>query len=292
MNKKRTIVVALAFLMLVSVIVLGAAPAEDVDDEDENDTDGYIVRDPIRIDGNDDFAAQAAAEGWPGDGSEGDPYVIEGYEIDGTGYGYGIYVGNTTVYFIVRNCYVHNASGYDWSGYNGIPTQIGVLNSGIILLNVENGVLTNNTLADNYRAINFRRSENNLISKNTLSSNVFGISSADSRYNIVSFNDINGSSSSGGAIWLQGCDYNILSNNTMSNYRIGILGINSFDNEIENNMFSNVETEIEFIEMVENGNETNGDKIPTSVFAFFVIVVLVVITVIWKKKDKIKELKK
>ena len=41
----------------------------------------YTLHDPIKIEGDEDFAAQAASEGWPGDGSEENPYVIEGYEI-------------------------------------------------------------------------------------------------------------------------------------------------------------------------------------------------------------------
>jgi hypothetical protein len=36
----------------------------------------------IRIDSNQDFADQASLNGWSGDGSAGDPYIIENLEID------------------------------------------------------------------------------------------------------------------------------------------------------------------------------------------------------------------
>ena len=321
MDGKRIITIVLAFLMLISVITSGTMAgfehqdiihAEDVDNEESD----YIVRAPIRINGNDDFAAQAADEGWPGDGSEGNPYVIEGYEINGTGYGYGIYVGNTRVHFVVRGCYVHNASGIDQEG-NGGPIPNYHLNSGIILLSVENSKIENNTLIYNAHrsiylglstsnviiqnnishnvaeGISLSGSNNNTIIKNTLSNNIFGICLAHSVENTIIHNDIyHEKGSSGSGINLQDTDNNFINNNTISNYRIGIFGINSFDNEIENNAFSNVETEIDFSVMVENGNETNGDRIPASGFAFFVIVILAVSMLIWKKKDKLKELKK
>ncbi|MHA1638168.1 MAG: right-handed parallel beta-helix repeat-containing protein, partial [Candidatus Thorarchaeota archaeon] len=57
---------------------------------------------PILIDGTGDFAAQ----GWPGAGTSGDPYVISGLNIT---YGIGIAciaIFNTDAYFVVRDCYI------------------------------------------------------------------------------------------------------------------------------------------------------------------------------------------
>jgi ABC-type phosphate transport system substrate-binding protein len=56
----------------------------------------YTVHGTIRIDGDTDFATQAGIEGWSGDGSETNPYIIENYDINGTGNGTCIYIGNTT----------------------------------------------------------------------------------------------------------------------------------------------------------------------------------------------------
>ena len=160
MKARSVIVVTLAFLMLMSVVTPGLVQAEDVDTE-END---YIAQAPIRIDGNSNFAAQAAAEGWPGDGSEGNPYVIEGYEIDGTGYGYGIYVGNTTVHFVVRGCYVHNASGHLYGRYYH-------RDAGIYLNNVQKGILEDNIARSNGHGILLWNSSRTMVDNNTVSEN-------------------------------------------------------------------------------------------------------------------------
>ncbi len=290
----KIVVIALVFLMLMSVIGSGFVHAEDVDNEGNN----YIVRDPIRIDGNSDFAAQAAAEGWPGDGSEWDPYVIEGYEIDGTGHGYGIYVGNTTVHFVVRGCYVHNASGHLYGRHYhrdaGIyinNVQKGILEDniassnghGILLWNSSRTMVDNNTLIYNAHisiylglstsnviiqnnishnvaeGISLSGSNNNTIIKNTLSNNVFGISLAHSVENTIIHNKIyHEKGSSGPGISLQHSDNNFINNNTISNYRIGIWGDTSFDNVVEDNTFTDIaEHNIYFFE------EVNG-RIPDS----------------------------
>ncbi len=59
----------------------------------------YVPHDPIRINSNAEFASMAGFEGWAGDGSPENPYIIEGYDINGSGYGYCIYIGNTTMFF-------------------------------------------------------------------------------------------------------------------------------------------------------------------------------------------------
>ncbi len=195
-------VILVVVILLLSVVVPGAVQAEEGEDEYENDTDGYIVREPIRIDGNDDFAAQAAAEGWPGDGSEGNPYVIEGYEINGTGYGYGIYVGNTTVHFVVRGCYVHNASGtvyhgreYNTRGDDENYKSLELYNprdSGLCLYNAQNGRLEGNNLFRNRgNGIRIYTSNNNIITKNViLNSSYAAIGIYDSNNNIITKNTV------------------------------------------------------------------------------------------------------
>jgi len=78
----------------------------------------YVAHTPIRIDNNIDFADLAQAEGWNGSGSQADPWLIENYDINGTGYGYCIYIGNTTDYFVLRDSYLHEASGVEsWPYY-------------------------------------------------------------------------------------------------------------------------------------------------------------------------------
>ncbi|MEM3493637.1 MAG: hypothetical protein QXD15_04710, partial [Thermoplasmata archaeon] len=89
---------------------------------------------PIHINGNADFANQAASEGWPGDGSEGNPYIIDGLEIDANGGSYGIWIENTDVYFVIRNCTVYSATSYGSAPYG----------ASIALNNVRHGTLDSN----------------------------------------------------------------------------------------------------------------------------------------------------
>ena len=59
---------------------------------------------PVKIDNNTQLSQMASMYNWPGDGSATNPYMIENYTIDARGYNYGIYVGNTTLHFMIRNC--------------------------------------------------------------------------------------------------------------------------------------------------------------------------------------------
>ncbi|MHA2265333.1 MAG: right-handed parallel beta-helix repeat-containing protein, partial [Candidatus Thorarchaeota archaeon] len=70
------------------------------------DADDYTNHVPIVIDGDSDFTSQ----GWPGSGSEGDPYVIYGLRIS---YDLGvplIQIWNTDAYFEIRDCLIDQDS--------------------------------------------------------------------------------------------------------------------------------------------------------------------------------------
>jgi len=118
---------------------------------------------PIRINSNGDFDANHGVI--DGDGSADNPWVIENYVINGTGYGYCIYIGNTTDYFVIQNCYLHNASGYQNSQYYE--------NSGVILYNVENGLVKDSKMATNYNGIYLYGSSNNVIEDNLVIMNSY-----------------------------------------------------------------------------------------------------------------------
>lgn len=151
MKYSRIFTLALTFLLPLSGITIsiyssgfneyGNNENSIINDENLIPKVSYTSHNPIRIDNNTDFANQASLEGWNGNGTEGDPYIIEGYEIDGGGYGYCVYIGNTTDYFVVRNCYLYNSSeNYDWP-YSA--------NTGFHLYYVKNGTLENSELSSN-----------------------------------------------------------------------------------------------------------------------------------------------
>jgi|GEM_PF-1393256 len=74
-----------------------------------------------------------------GEGTESNPYVIEGWYIDAQGSDACIYLENTTAYFIIRNCTLLNATNNNqWPG-----------GAGIRLRNVRNGIIENNNITGN-----------------------------------------------------------------------------------------------------------------------------------------------
>ncbi len=107
----------------------------------------------IRVDGNDDLSR------FPGKGTPGSPYIIEGNDIDAEGWGTAIYIGNTTKHFVIRDNTLRRAS-QDSSYYNW--------NSCLVLYNTTDGMVINNTIEGGTRGINMIGSynisvENNLI---------------------------------------------------------------------------------------------------------------------------------
>ncbi len=93
-----------------------------------------------------------------GDGSLGDPYVIEGWAIDGNRAYSCIAISGTTKYFIVANCTLTN----------------GVV--GIAISSSENGTIANNTCTGNRFGISVGTSKDITIANNTCNNNRCGIS--------------------------------------------------------------------------------------------------------------------
>jgi len=188
----------------------------------------------IRINDNADFIMQADMYGWPGDGTEEDPFIIENKHIYGYGAGYCIYIGNTTSHFKVRNNHVERASGnhfesfgnsgiYLYNVINGVLENNTVIENviGIYLYNVIDGVLENNTVLENGYAMLIENSESNTISDNSIYKNEVGILLFNSDSNILLDNNL--SSNTGLDIYLYWSEYITMSNNLMEN-GIHILG--------------------------------------------------------------------
>ncbi len=278
-NKKRvsTVVVASMLLVLLASVITPVGADDNGDPMVAEDSDSYTIRNPIRIEGNSDFVTQAAAEGWSGDGSENNPYVIEGYEINGTGYGYGIYIGNTTLYLVVTNCYVHNISGILNYPYR--------LNDGIHFYTVQNGNVFSNIISNcEGGGIRFTETENSIISDNYITNNYRGVSLGRSHNNVITHNTIHRDTHSPqtgiGLLYSNG---NIINNNTISKYRYGIFEDTCKRNVIENNAFMDVETEYDYAYEVENGNTGNSDT-PFMSFAFSTVAILTAVCLTWKKR--------
>ncbi len=229
-NWKSRAAVLIACLIMVNVL----ANAQNASAEENT----YTPHTPIRINGNAGFAAQAAAEGWPGDGSEGNPYVIEGYEINGTGHGYCIYVGNTTVHFVVGGCYVHNASGNLYEEH--------FRDIGVYFWNVQNGNIENNTISNN---------------------NASGIRLYRSNYINIINNNVTLNRYSGIYIYWQS-EYNIISGNIFADNRDGISVVDTSKNYFYNNIMAGNGIYLDGFELVhfnsqdiDTSNTVNGKPV-------------------------------
>ncbi|MHA2058967.1 MAG: right-handed parallel beta-helix repeat-containing protein [Candidatus Thorarchaeota archaeon] len=159
----------------------------------------------ITIVGDANFTAIALLEGWPGDGSPEDPFIIDGLEIDlGGELRHCIFVCNTRVSFTISNC---NLTGSGWVG--------------ILLENVTNGELVNNTCTSNGGS---------------------GITLYDSDYNTVANNTCTNNGESGsydGGIYLRVSDSNTVANNTCSGNDVGIYLFGNSNTVVDNTCNNN-----------------------------------------------------
>jgi parallel beta-helix repeat protein len=105
---------------------------------------------PIHVSNNSDFADQASANSWDGNGSVSDPYIIEGLNIT-TAVISPIQIGNSTVFFEIRGCLLVGGS------------------MGILLQNATSAKVWNNTIQDSESSgILVTESDNVLVTNNTI----------------------------------------------------------------------------------------------------------------------------
>ena len=211
------------------------------------DVDGYTLHAQIKIDNNSDLAAQASS----GSGSQGDPYVIEGWEIDAGGDDACIYIGNTTDHFILRNNYLHNSSSANlhlnnvWNGLLHSNNISEGSHRGIFLNNSHYNHILSNNVTDNQRGIYFDYSDNNTIQDNLVynSSSQGILFFGESHNNEIVGNEIDqnyiGIQMS---IWSRGnsCDNIIHHNNITNSGDYGVqMGYSSNRNIFHNNTIAN-----------------------------------------------------
>ncbi|GEM_PF-2685120 len=256
----------IATLLVISLFSVAAGAIVDLDtsqpsieeelgiDQNEMDSESlekvgseeYEEISPIRIDDDDDLEDAADEHNWPGDGSEEDPYIIENYELDGDGYGYGIFMGNVTDHFIIRENYIHSARGDDEPYYE---------NSGIYIYNTTNGeIRDNDPITNNDFGIRMVNSQENLVINNNVSENEgegwndgHGIYIENSDSNSFENNTISESEDIG--MLVEASDYNDFLNNEVSyNGEFGIILRDTIGNEFEDN------------EMIDDGIWFEGDE--------------------------------
>ncbi|MCK4568542.1 MAG: right-handed parallel beta-helix repeat-containing protein, partial [Candidatus Thorarchaeota archaeon] len=123
----------------------------------------HTSHEPVRIRSNVDFSNLDLY----GDGTSGNPYLIEGLTIitEST----SIYIIDTTVYFEIRNCTITNINQNSFS-------------AGIIFVNVAHGTIRNCTIEKGYTGVGLDNSDYCSVINNTITENEHGVRLTDSTY--------------------------------------------------------------------------------------------------------------
>lgn len=205
-------------------------------DKDYLKTSGYWNPPYIHIDNNWSQSANDLPWVQAGDGSPGNPYIIENVTIDAGGKNIAaIFIENSIDHFIIRNCTLSNTgNGSIYWFHNG----------GIHLFNVRNGKLIENFCSDNlHSGIHLGDSDNNEIIGNTLDNNRVGIFLTDCDNNNITGNyahnqyddPLDGIFGGAGMFLEWGVNNNILGNEFNNNEVYGIFLNNADSNNISDN---------------------------------------------------------
>lgn len=226
--------------------------------------DSYILHNPISIYENDDFISY----GFPGNGTEENPYRIENYNIT-TDSDYGIFVGGVTDFFVVQHCFV-NAQNYGIKiaahSYTGrIYDNICCNSTTGIYISGGSSTIINNTCYYNKNGIVL--TIKSLVINNNCCYNEYGIV-IDNRYSVVKDNLCYNNTKSGiyldrhsdftavlnnevysnkeGIHLEESQECNISQNTLSSNFEGGIRIYKSQNSSILSNIFTNDSFVIEF----------------------------------------------
>ncbi|MEW6070333.1 MAG: right-handed parallel beta-helix repeat-containing protein [Candidatus Thermoplasmatota archaeon] len=150
--------VFLVAIVILSVVLGGEVNIRvEAEPASKSSTNGLTPHEPIYIEGNENFTAENGVRS--GSGTENDPYVIENWEIS-TGATEGIFIKDTSVYFIIRNCLIYGR------GYR---------DRGISFYNVVHGNVKNCEIYNHWAGISVSLSSKNNISTNSIYNNACGI---------------------------------------------------------------------------------------------------------------------
>lgn len=180
-----------------------------------------LIQSPISINGDNDFKNIASTYNWKGNGTSENPYIIENLTIQ-TNTNLAISIGETTVYFIIRNCIVSSQTS-----------------DGIALSNVKNGLLINNTSGNNAaQGIDISYSSNINLTNNKINNNKGnGIYIGESNKILIDNNSVANNSLSGIQLVSNSIHDIIVNNSFDSNFASGIyIGDKSNNNGIFGNI--------------------------------------------------------
>ena len=207
----------------------------------------YPSHTPIKINSDADFNTPNGVKNPSASGNASDPYIIEEWDINASST-LGIKIANTTKYFVVRNCSVHDGTGYAYNGINILNVTNGKIenctvsknNFGMIIESPNSNIsVLNNIVTDNYYGIFMFSSKNNTVSYNRISGTQGNaiVLTDQCANNTLSFNRIIDNHYNG--IWISSLSTNntIVYNRIANNFKYGLVIENSHYNRINNNNF-------------------------------------------------------
>ncbi|MFX0098028.1 MAG: PKD domain-containing protein [Candidatus Hodarchaeota archaeon] len=200
---------------------------------------------PITINGN---AELVAFPNKTGNGTSGNPYVIENLTIDAGGVGSCIEINNTSIPLVISNCTVSNSSAQGWPNPD----------AGIKLYNCSNVTIIGcNSFNHPYFGIFLHYSSRNTLMGNFLNSNIgIGINLDHSSNNLLMDNLATNNDHGIGIIF---SNNNTVSNNTASFNPSGISVATAHDNTFSGNVASN--NSLGFALQESDGNTFHGNNI-------------------------------
>ena len=249
-RKYRNLIGCMAIILSLIFLILPPLYYEMESDTKLSNVKALTPHAPIYILQDQDFI------GFPGAGTSGNPYRIEGYNITTTSDSSGIMIsdlgGSITQHFIIKNCYV-DALNY---GIN-----IGPLPAG--LGKIENVTSTNN----NYEGIFVMSCPNFVIKNCSVFNNGMGIVVTDSPNAEITFNEVYNNIQDGIDVSYNSDD-SIISNNTCYLNRRGISLDNSNHKIVANNTIHD-NSEAGIYELMCPNSEFSNNKLTNDGFFIF-----------------------
>lgn len=194
----------------------------------------WIIESYIHIDGSisNNWSLTRQNKPWctSGDGSKGDPYIIDNAKIDRGTSGSCIYIQNSQVYFEIKNCRCYNSGsgirlnnvGNATLSNNNCSENTGY---GIVLESSNENVIKNNLIKDNGNwglHLNNYNDRNKIIGNEIINNFEYGIRLRESEHNLIHENHVAESSDYGIFILTNSFNNNITNNNASHNDNIGI----------------------------------------------------------------------
>ncbi|MFX1512417.1 MAG: NosD domain-containing protein [Promethearchaeota archaeon] len=157
----------------------------------------YTPHDPIEVSNDEELAAEAVS----GNGTEADPYVLEGWNITTEGV-HGIHIRNTTAHFIVRNCWVETGNTEFVYGIfiRDIAAETAKISTnsffnnwfGLYLRNTSTVIVANNNCQNNFMGICMSLTPSTIVANNICQNNTYGFYLSESTNSTIANNSFIG----------------------------------------------------------------------------------------------------